>query len=86
MGMTGALKLRTVVENAENVFAIELLAAAEGLEFRRPLRAGRGVERAFAGLRAVAPRLEEDRALSNDIERVAAAIRNGKLDSEEEES
>jgi histidine ammonia-lyase len=86
MGMTGALKLRTVVENAENVFAIELLAAAEGLEFRRPLRAGRGVERAFAGLRAIAPRLEEDRALSNDIERVAAAIRHGNFDSEEEES
>ncbi|HEY2800014.1 MAG TPA: histidine ammonia-lyase, partial [Chthoniobacterales bacterium] len=39
MGMTGALKLRTIVENAENVFAIELLAAAEGLEFLRPLKA-----------------------------------------------
>ena len=32
MGMTGALKLRTIVENAENVIAIELLAAAEGME------------------------------------------------------
>ena len=48
MGMTGALKLRTIVEDAENVLAIELLAAAEGLEFRRPLKAGVGVERAFA--------------------------------------
>ena len=38
MGMTGALKLRTIVEDAENVYAIELLAAAEGLEFRRPLK------------------------------------------------
>jgi len=82
MGMTGALKLRTIVEDAENVLAIELLAAAEGLEFRRPLKAGRGVERAFAALRSIAPRLEEDRALSPDIERVAAAIRAGKFDSE----
>jgi len=84
MGMTGALKLRTVVENAENVLAIELLAAAEGLEFRRPLKAGVGVERAFVTLRAIAPRLNEDRVLSLDIERVAAAIRAGKFDSQDE--
>ncbi|MEO7168023.1 MAG: histidine ammonia-lyase [Chthoniobacterales bacterium] len=84
MGMTGALKFRTVVENAENVFAIELLAAAEGLEFRRPLKAGLGVERAFATLRALAPRVDEDRALSPDIERVATAIRNGDFDSADE--
>jgi histidine ammonia-lyase len=82
--MTGALKLRTIVEDAENVLAIELLAAAEGLEFRRPLKAGAGVERAFAALRTFAPRLEEDRALSADIERVADAIRSGKFDSEDE--
>jgi histidine ammonia-lyase len=80
MGMTGALKLRTIVENAENVLAIELLAAGEGLEFRRPLKAGVGVERAHATLRSLVPRLEEDRALSPDIERVAAAIRAGQFD------
>ena len=85
MGMTGALKLRTIVENAENVFAIELLAAAEGLEFRRPLKAGRGIERAYATLRLLVPRLDEDRALSPDIERVAEAIRAGKFDSADEE-
>ena len=48
MGMTSALKLRTIVDNAEHLLAIELLAAAEGLEYRRPLKAGVGVERAFA--------------------------------------
>src|SRR5438309_9582911 len=63
MGMTAALKFRKIVENAEHVFAIELLAAAEGLEFRRALKAGVGVERAFANLRSIAPRLDEDRAL-----------------------
>ena len=82
MGMTGALKLRTIVENAENVLAVELLAAAEGLEFRRPLRAGVGVERAFATLRSLAPRLEDDRPLSPDIEHIAEAIRAGKFDSD----
>ena len=81
MGMTGALKLRTIVENAENVIAIELLAAAEGIEHRRPLKAGAGVERAFGVLRSIAPPLTEDRALSGDIARVATAIREGKFTS-----
>jgi histidine ammonia-lyase len=80
MGMTGALKLRAIVELAENVLAIELLAAAEGLEHRRPLKAGRGVERAFAAVRKIAPPLTQDRALSSDIAHVAEAIRRGDFD------
>lgn len=74
MGMTGALKLRTVVDNAEKVLAIELMAAAEGLEYRRPLKAGVGVERAYAKVREVVPRLDEDRALYADIERLASSL------------
>ena len=80
MGMTSALKLRSIVELAENLLAIELLAAAEGLEYRRPLKAGRGVERAFAALRKIAPPLTDDRALAGDIARVAEAIRRGDFD------
>src|SRR5207253_7578082 len=49
MGMTSALKLRSIVDLAENLLAIELLAAAEALEHRHPMKAGRGVERAFKG-------------------------------------
>jgi len=86
MGMTSALKLRSIVDLAENVLAIELLAAAEGLEHRRPLKAGRGVERAFAAVRKIAPPLTKDRALSGDIARVAEAIRRGDFDREEEQS
>ncbi len=85
MGMTAALKLRTIVENAENLFAIELLAAGTALEYRRPLKAGIGVERAFEKLREMVPMLEEDRAMSGDIARVAAAIRSGDFDSKMEE-
>jgi histidine ammonia-lyase len=80
MGMTSALKLRSIVDLAENSLAIELFAAAQGLEFRRPLKAGRGVERAFAAVRKVAPPLTQDRALSGDIARVAEAIRRGDFD------
>ncbi|PYL22851.1 MAG: histidine ammonia-lyase, partial [Verrucomicrobia bacterium] len=81
MGMTSALKLRSIVDLAENLLAIELLAAAEGLEYRRPLKAGRGVERAFAAVRKLVAPLTHDRALSGDIARVAEAIRQGDFDS-----
>lgn len=80
MGMTSAHKLRSIVDLAENLFAIELLAGAEGLEYRRPLRAGKGVERAFALVREVASQLTSDRPLSADIARVAEQIRMGKFD------
>jgi|HubBroStandDraft_6_1064221.scaffolds.fasta_scaffold98821_2 histidine ammonia-lyase len=80
MGMTSALKLRQTVENAEYVLAIELLAAAEGLDFRAPLRSSRPIERARELLRAMAPRVIEDRSLSPDLERIAAAIRAGEFD------
>src|SRR6266513_1725382 len=86
MGMTSALKLRSIVDLAENLLAVELLAAAQGLEHRRPLKAGRGVERAFAAVRKIVPPLTEDRALSGDIARVAEAIRRGDFDREEEQS
>jgi histidine ammonia-lyase len=79
MGMTSALKLRSIVGLAENLLAIELLAAAEGLEYRRPLKAGHGVERAYAAVRKVAQPLMQDRALSGDIAAVAEAIRRGEF-------
>jgi histidine ammonia-lyase len=80
MGMTSALKLRAIVDLAENLFAIELLAAAEALEHRRPLKAGKGVEAAFKVIRTIAPPLKKDRSLSGDIARVAEQIRSGKFD------
>lgn len=80
MGMTSAIKLRSIVDLAENLFAIELLVGAEALEYRRPLKAGKGVERAFEIVRGVAPRLTTDRSLSGDIARMAELIRAGKFD------
>jgi histidine ammonia-lyase len=81
MGMTGALKLRQIVDHAERILAIELMCAAQALEFRRPLRSSQPIERAHAVVREVVPRLEKDRVLSSDIEAVAVAIRGGKLDA-----
>ncbi len=84
MGMTSALKLRSIVGLAENLLAIELLAAAEGLEHRRPLKSGAGVEAAFATLRKLSSPLTHDRPLAHDIARVAEAIRRADFDNEEE--
>ncbi|MGA7110627.1 MAG: histidine ammonia-lyase [Terracidiphilus sp.] len=81
MGMTGALKLRQIVDNAERVLAIELMCAAQGLEFRRPLRPSVEIERAYDAVRKIVPRLEKDRVLATDIDAMAAAIRQGEFDS-----
>jgi histidine ammonia-lyase len=81
MGMTGAVKLRQIVDNAERVLAIELMCAAQGLEFRRPLRPSLEVDRAHAAVRAVVPRLEQDRVLAGDIDSMAAAVRSGAFDA-----
>jgi histidine ammonia-lyase len=80
MGMTAAAKFRSIVDLAEHLFAIELLAGAEALEHRRPLRAGRGVERAFEIVRQTSAALLQDRPLSTDIEGIARAIRAGEFD------
>jgi histidine ammonia-lyase len=81
MGMTGALKLRQIVEHAERIVAIELMCAAQGIEFRRPLKSGAKVEQAYQAVRAVVPRLEQDRVLSTDMDRMAAAVKGGAFDA-----
>jgi histidine ammonia-lyase len=80
MGMTGALKLRQIVEQVERVVAIELMCGAQALEFRRPLKASPEIERAHDVVRSVVPRLEADRVLAGDIEAMAAALRAGAFD------
>ncbi len=74
MGMTSALKLRAIVELAGKVLAIELMAAAEGLEHRKPLRPGLGVLAAYEEVRGFVSPLIEDRVLSDDIERLATHL------------
>lgn len=80
MGMTAALKLRSIVDTAEHVLAIELLAAAEGLEYRQPLAPGVGVKRAYDVVRSSVPRVERDRALAPDILKIVESIRRGELE------
>lgn len=81
MGMTGALKLRQIVEHVERIVAIELMCAAQAVEFRRPLKSSAALEGVLAEVRSVVPRLEQDRVLAGDIEALAAAVRNGVFDA-----
>ena len=77
MGNTSGLKAWQVLANAERALAIELLAAAQAVEFLAPLEPGVGGRATHAFVRSLSPRLRDDRPLSGDIERVAAAIRDG---------
>jgi histidine ammonia-lyase len=80
MAMGAATKLRRIVHNVEHVLGIEFMSAMQGLESRRPLRSGAGVERAYVTVRRHVPPLVEDRVLGPDIERLAAAVSSGEFD------
>jgi histidine ammonia-lyase len=81
MGMTAAIKLRSIVELARQILAIELITAAEALESRKPLRPGHGAQAAYEIVRKHVPRLSSDRAMSRDIELVSALIQKSEFDS-----
>jgi histidine ammonia-lyase len=74
MGMAAAMKARRVLGNARWVVAIELLCAAQGLEFLKPLKPGRGVARAYRRVRDLVTPLTDDRPLTPDIERIGALL------------
>jgi histidine ammonia-lyase len=79
MGNAAGLKALQVLANAEHVLAIELLAGAQAVEFLAPLEPGVGVRAARGFVRTLSERVREDRPLSEDIERVASSIRDGRL-------
>jgi histidine ammonia-lyase len=79
MGVGAALKAREAVALLETVLALELLCAAQGLEFLKPLAPGRGVAAAYARVRERVAPLEADRWLAPDIAAVEALVREGVL-------
>jgi histidine ammonia-lyase len=79
MGMTAALKLRRVVENARNVLAIEAMAVAQALDFLAPLKTSKRGQAAHASIRSVCPPIEKDRVMYTDLARMAELIANGKI-------
>jgi histidine ammonia-lyase len=81
MGMTSALKLRSIVDNVEVVLASEILAVCQAFEFRKPLLPGEGTRKAYRLVRGVIPPLETDRDASPDIQTVRNLIRDERFSS-----
>jgi histidine ammonia-lyase len=79
MGNAAGLKALRVLANAELALAIELLAGAQAIEFLAPLEPAPGVRATHDAVRELSERVREDRSLSDDIERVAGAIRDGSI-------
>ncbi|MEO5693444.1 MAG: histidine ammonia-lyase [Usitatibacter sp.] len=77
MATFAARRLGDMADNTAGVVAIELLAAAQGVDFRRPLRSSTRLEQAHAMVREVAPHLDGDRYLAIDIEAVTPLVRDG---------
>jgi len=74
MGTVAVRQARRVLENARRVVAIELLAAAEAVDLTGLDGLGTGTRAAYAAVRGIVPPLLEDRALGDDVERLAAAL------------
>jgi histidine ammonia-lyase len=79
MGSIAALKLLQVFDNVQTVLAIELLTAAQALDYRHPLRPGRGVEAAHQRIRASIPHREADYLFHEDLRPLLQLIRTEEL-------
>jgi histidine ammonia-lyase len=79
MGTIAARKARDIVQNVENILAMELLCATQGLEFLLPLRPGRGIHAAYQLVREKVPPIRRDRRFSKDIRHIFFQIESGEL-------
>ncbi len=79
MGARAAIKLEAIQHNVRDVLAIEFLAAAQGLDFRKPRRTSPALQAVYERIRAEVPFMERDRVMTPDIERVRALIDDGSL-------
>ena len=77
MATFAARRLHTMLDNVDNIVAIELLAAAQGIDFHHPQKSSPALEQLLAMIRKVSPAYTEDRALATDVVRVAAMIDGG---------
>jgi histidine ammonia-lyase len=79
MGPTAARKTMEILRNVEYILAIELLCAAQGVDFRGAEKLGKGTKKAYQVIRKRVSQLKEDKPFYEDIEVVKNLIRNGKL-------
>jgi len=79
MGAWAARKVLQVVENVENVVGIELLAACQAFDLLRPLTSTKALEALHALVRQSIPKLERDRYMAEDIEKMVELVRCGSI-------
>jgi histidine ammonia-lyase len=79
MAAHGARRLRRMVQNLNVILGVEAICAAQGVEFRAPLRTSAPLQAAILALRAHVPALEDDRYLAPDLAKAAALVAEGAL-------
>jgi histidine ammonia-lyase len=79
MGMTTALKTRQIIDNAQAVLAIELMAGAQAVDFRAPHKPSKGIQAAHEVIRKYVAHLEEDRPLYDDINKLKEIVESGEI-------
>lgn len=78
-GTIAARKAREIIRNTETVVAIEILAACQAYEFRKPLKASRAFRAVYDLVRLVSPKITKDRAFYEDIEKIVPLVRSYKV-------
>lgn len=79
MATFAARRLQTMIANTSHILGIELLAAAQGIDFLRPLKSSSALEEAHGLLRSECKSIERDRYMAPEIERATLLVRNGAL-------
>ena len=79
MGMTTALKTQQIIDNAQAVLGIEFMAGAQAVDFRRPIKPGKGVQAVTSTIRKYVDHLEEDRPLFDDINKLKEVVESGEI-------
>lgn len=81
MSTFAARRLHDMLANTSRIVAIELIAAAQGIEFRRPLKSSQSLEQSLSQIRTLSAPYTEDRSLAKDIEAVSQAVNAGAFGS-----
>ncbi len=79
MAAHGARRLRKMVKNLNVILGVEAMCAAQGLDFRAPLKTSAPLQRALAAFRVEVAALEDDRYLAPDLAHAAAMVADGRL-------
>jgi histidine ammonia-lyase len=79
MAAHGARRLKRMNENLSVIVGVELLCAAQGVEFRAPLTTSPVLRRLLATVRESVPPLDEDRYMADDLARASGLVREGRV-------